>query len=121
MTTTTPTSGQARINWKRLQRAAYWAAGQHTVWPRDPADWGTPRHTDWGSPYQSRVIAWLRANRIDSTRVDADSPIVATRSTIAFTEIRLNEQGRPFMDGRDRLAVEQRTVRLRVHFVATEA
>ena len=109
-TTTVPRSGQARINHKRRQRAAFWsAAAEQTVW--DGA------RDQWGSPRQSLVTEWIKANGIDPHTVAVESPITVGTMGITYTEIRRNAQGRPFVDGRGRRAVEVRTVPLLVPFL----
>lgn len=107
--TAVPTSGQARINFKRRQRAAFWnPAATHTIWTGDRDRFATP--------YQTRLVSWLRANGIDTSRVDADSPITTDDCTVTFTQFRRNKAGRPFSDGKHPLAVRRRTVPLRLTF-----
>lgn len=109
MITTTPTSGQARTNHKRTQRALYW---QHfpaeIIWDGDSLL--------WGSAHQSRVMDWLTTNGIDAPSVSATSPITLHDGEITFTVVLRNDNDRPYADGSGQPASEVRMVALLVPF-----
>lgn len=96
-----PTSGQARINHKRGQRALYWSlfpalpskGGVLMVW-----DW---RRDQWNPAHLHQVQIWLAANGIDSHRIPADSSITASAERITYEEF--DDCGVPALAGMRKL------------------
>lgn len=113
--TLTPTSGQARVNHKRAQRALYWS-----LFPALPSKGGVLMVWDgdrdrWSTSYQSRVMAWLAANGIDSGGIPADSTITASAERITYEVF--DDSGVPALAGMRKLHM----VPLRVAFTKPEA
>lgn len=88
----TPSSGQARINSKRAQRAALWTGSGAPVTPQ--VVW--TGQLDHSSDYQTHVIAWLLANGIEGQLVDACQSITVAAGEIRYTRILLNADGKPY-------------------------